>query len=532
MSSADLVLVNGNLITMNPKQPKAQAAAIKDGRFTAVGDSKRILSHVGKDTRKIDLEGKTVIPGFIDTHVHGTSLGRLLSQIDLRDVRSIKEIQQKINEWATRIPRGKWIIGHGWDQDKLAEKRYPLRIDLDQAAPGHPVLLTRVCGHLGIVNTQAMKRAGITKQTVQPTGGCIDSDPETGEPNGILRENALNLIHGCLPEETEKKLTETCLLACQEMVEEGITTAHWIISSSNETRALQRLNKRGKLPLRVYILSPIECLDHLIELGLSTGFGDDKLKIGSIKIMTDGSLGARTAALKRPYEDAPENKGMLLYPRKQLEKMVKKAHEANLQVSIHAIGDKTIEMVLKVLEKVLQKTPRNSHRHRLEHVSVLNATLIRKMKDIDVIASVQPHFIVSDFWIPDRLGEARARWTYALKSLLNEGVMITGSSDAPVEPVSPILGIYAAVTRKTFPQERLTVEEALRLYTINAAYASFEEDAKGSIEKGKFADLAVLSQDPSKVAPQQIKKIMVEMTITAGRIVFTKSNNPTTASLS
>lgn len=520
MFYAELVLVNGNIITMDLKKLKAQALAIKHGKLIAIGANKHILSYADKNTKKIDLKGKTVVPGFIDTHIHGTSFGRSLSQIDLHNVKSIKEIQQKVKQRAKKTCEEKWIIGRGWDQDKLAEHRYPLRWDLDQATSNHPVFLLRVCGHIGIANSKAIKLARITKKTKTPKGGYIDRDPKTGEPNGILRENALNLIYKILPTPSDEEITNACLSACQRMVQEGITTAHWIVNSASEMRILQSLKEHNILPLRIYVLMPVEYLDNLIELGLSTGFGDDKIKIGSVKILADGSLGARTAALKQPYEDAPETKGMLLYSQKQLEKLVKKAHKENLQLAIHAIGDKTVEVMVKILERVLQKAPKENHRHRLEHVSVLNPKLIKKMKEIGVIASVQPHFIVSDFWIMDRLGKDRARWTYAFKSLLKEGIMTMGGSDAPVEPVSPILGIYAAVARKTFPQEQLDVDEALRLYTINAAYGSFEENVKGSIEKGKFADLVVLSEDPYKTAPEKIKNIKVEMTIVGGNIVY------------
>jgi predicted amidohydrolase YtcJ len=520
MLHADLVLINGNIITMNPRQAKAQAAAIKDGKIVAIGSNKQILLYRGKSTRRIDLKGKTLVPGFIDTHVHGASLGRCLSQVNLRGVKSIKEMQRKVKQWASKTSKREWIIGRGWDQDRLKERRYPSRWDLDQAAPTNPVFLIRVCGHAGVANTEALELAGITRRTKAPEGGCIDRDSETKEPNGILRENALDLIFEVLPEASEEILMDTCVCACRKMVEEGITTAHWIISSPNEIRILQKLKGRRMLPLRIYALIPVEHLDRLIELGLSAGFGDHRIKIGGVKILTDGSLGARTAALKEPYDDAPDTCGILLYSQRQLEKLAERAHEAGLQLAIHAIGDKTIELALKTLEKVLAKTSEKKHRHRLEHVSVLNPRLVRKMKQLGVVASVQPHFIISDFWIVDRLGTKRGRWTYALKSLLKMGVRAMGGSDAPIEPVSPVLGIYAAVARESYPEERLTVEEALRLYTVNAAYGSFEEKLKGSIEKGKLADLVVLSHDPFKMHAEQIKGIKVEMTVVDGEIVY------------
>ncbi|UCE95826.1 MAG: amidohydrolase [Candidatus Bathyarchaeota archaeon] len=507
---------------MNPEQPKAQALAIKHGKFVAVGTEKEILPYIGKNTEKIDLEGKSVVPGFIDTHVHGASLGKGLSQINLRYVKSIKEIQKKVKQRSQEIPEDNWIIGRGWDQDKLAEKRYPQCSDLDQAVPNQPVFLLRVCGHLGIINSKAMKLVGLTKETKPPKGGVIDKNPKTHEPNGILREHALKLVYKHLPKTGMETLKQYCLLACQVMAKNGITTAHWITNSVNEIQALQELKKSDLLPLRIYLLISVESLDRFIETGLSTGFGDDKIKIGSVKILTDGSLGGRTAALDKPYNDAPETKGILLHSQRQLERYMTRAHEAGFQLAIHTIGDKTVRTVLRILNKVLQKIPRINHRHRLEHVSVLNPKLMKKIKEIGAIASVQPHFVISDFWIEKRLGKTRARWTYAFKSILNQGIMTMGGSDAPVEPVSPILGIYAAVARKTIPQERLTLDEALRLYTVNAAYGSFEEDVKGSIQPDKFADLVVLSQDPYKTTYEQVKNLKVEMTIVGGKIVYTR----------
>jgi predicted amidohydrolase YtcJ len=519
MLYADLILLNGNITTMNSEQPRAQAVAVKAGKFVAVGTDKQILPYADENTKKIDLHGKFVVPGFIDAHVHGAFLGRSLSQINLRDAKSVKEIQQKVRQRAEETPKGRWIIGNGWDQERLAENRYPSRFDLDAVTPNHPVLLIRVCGHLGVVNSEALKLAGIAKKTEAPEGGCIDSDL-SGVPSGVLRENALDLVFDILPKSTDEEVTHVCLLACQKMVEEGITTAHWIVNSASEMRVLQKLKERGILPLRVYALIPIEHLNNLAELGLSTGFGDEKLRIGSVKILLDGSLGGRTAALKQPYNDSPNTKGMMLYTHKQLKQFAEKAHEANLQLAIHVIGDKAAETVLDTLERIVKKTSRADHRHRLEHASVLNPQLINRAREIGVVVSVQPHFIVSDFWIPDRLGKPRARWTYAFKSLLQAGVLLMGGSDAPVEPVSPILGVYAAVARKTNRQERLTVEEALRMYTVNAAYGSFEECLKGSIEVGKFADLTVLSHDPYKTPPQNLKDVKVEMTIVGGEVVY------------
>ncbi|MFX0108576.1 MAG: amidohydrolase, partial [Candidatus Hodarchaeota archaeon] len=435
MTTADLILINGHIITMNSEQPCAEAIAVHKGHITNVGTNEQILTLKDKETIMLDLGGKTVLPGFIDTHVHGASLGKLLSQIDLRNVQSILKIQQKLKNWVEKRPKGEWIIGRGWSQDQLKEHRYPNRFDLDAVAPNNPVFLLRVCGHLGVVNSKAMKLAGITTQSKIPEGGWIDKDKETGEPNGILRDNALRIVYKVLPELSQEALSEACLLACKRMVKEGITTVHWIMNSRYELHILQRLRDAGKLPLRIYVMIPIDYLDHLVGLGLSTGFGCCRLKIGSVKILADGSLGARTAALKEAYKDAPERRGMLLHSEEQLKSLIEKAHHEEMQLAIHAIGDMTIEVTLRILDEVLRRMPRENHRHRIEHVSVLNQRLLKKIKSLSLIASVQPHFAISDFWVGERLGERRSKWTYAFKSLISEGILTVGGSDSPVEPV-------------------------------------------------------------------------------------------------
>ena len=523
MQYADLVLKNANVLTMNPLVPHAEAIAIKDQKIVAVETNKQIKPWIGKQTKVMNLDGKTVVPGFIDAHVHMRGFGRFLTWINLRGVDSIREMQQLLRERTQKTPEGKWILGRGWDQERFKEKRYPTRWDLDEVALDNPVIFTRFCGHMCVANGKTLELAGITRDTVAPSGGQIDKNPETGELTGILRENAMNLVWNIVPEPSEKELTEICVLASQKAVEAGLTGVHWLVHSPAEIRILQKLRKEGKLPLRVYLVVPVEFMDCLIDAGLVTGFGDHMIKIGAIKILADGSLGARTAALKQPYDDKPSTKGMMLYSQRSLNGLILKAHKAGFQLAIHAIGDQTVDIALKALKKTLEVSPREDHRHRVEHASVLNKILIQRMKKLGVIASVQPHFVVSDFWVEKRLGKERARWTYPFKTLIEKGVMVAGGSDCPVEPISPLLGIYAAVNREIFPQERITVEEALRIYTVNAAYASFEEKIKGSIEAGKLADLVVLSDDLRKIEPSKIRDVSVEMTIVGGKIIYNVS---------
>jgi len=527
MLNATLAILSANVITLNSKQPKAEAVAIQNGKIIAVGSNEEIRKYVGKETKIIDAKNRTVVPGFVDCHVHMTGFGWTLQTLDLRNVNSIKEMQQKLQEYAEKNPEKSWILGGRWDQEKFVEKRFPTRWDLDKAFADKPVFLVRVCGHLAVVNSKALQLAGITKETTVESGE-IDLDKATGDPNGIVRENALEIIRKAIPKPSPKELEDVCLLACRKAVEAGLTGVHWIVDLANEICIIQKLYSEGKLPLRVYLGIPIELLDELVSLGLLTGFGNEIIKIGFVKILADGSLGARTAALKKPYSDAPKTRGMMLYTQKKLNKLVSKAHKADLQLAVHAIGDRAIEAVLKALERALSKHPRKNHRHRIEHCSVLTGKLVRRMKRLSLIASVQPHFVISDFWVVDRVGEERARWVYPFKTLMNEGIIVASGSDCPVEPISPILGVWAAVARKGFVEENLTLEEALKTYSLNAAYASFDESKRGTIEVGKFADLTILSDDLLNISPDEIREVRVEMTVVDGRIVYAHDPNSAT----
>lgn len=519
MPDATLVLLDANVVTLNPKRPRAEAVAIKNGKIIAVGFNKEIRKCISKKTRVIEARNKTVVPGFVDCHVHMTGFGHFLQILNLRNVESVKEMQQKLREYVEKNPERIWILGGRWDQDKFAEKRYPTRWDLDAAVQDKPVFLIRVCGHMGVINSKALQLAGISKET-KVDSGKVDLDEATGEPNGILRENALELISKAVPKPSAKELEEACILACKNAVEAGLTCAHWIVGSAEEVRILQRLYSEGKLPLRVYLGISVDLLDELVDLGLLTGFGNDMIKIGFVKVFADGSLGARTAALEEPYSDKPDTRGIMLYTQRKLNKLVLKAHKAGLQLAVHAIGDRALEAVLKAFESALRKHPRENHRHRIEHCSVLNQRLIRRMKRLSLIASIQPHFVVSDFWVVHRVGKDRARWVYPFKTLMKEGLNPASGSDCPVEPINPLLGVWAAVARKSFTKENLTVEEALKTYTLNAAYASFDENNKGTIETGKFADLTILSDDLCNIPSDEIKRVNVEMTIVNGKIVY------------
>jgi len=518
---ADLALTDGNVLTLCMSQPSAEAVAIKDGRIVHVGTNSEVRQWIGQDTKVIDLQGRTVIPGFIDSHIHVGDFGRLLTWIDLKDADSIQEVQRKIRERAQKISPGRWIIGNGWNQARFVEKRYLNRWDLDETSPDNPAVLYHECGRVCVVNSKAQELAGVTKTTESPNAGTIEKDIETGEPTGILRETATDLVWKTIPEPDEEAIIESAVLACKKIVEAGVTSIHWIATSPTEVQVIQRLRAENRLPLRVYPIVPANLLDQTLS-SVSSDSEDGSL---GVKVFVDGSLAARTAALREPYSDNPESKGQLLYSQNELDKLVSKVHNSQLRLVMHAMGDQAISMALTSIENALKESPRKDHRHRLEHASVLNRELIRRIRELGLTVSVQPKCVLSEFsvWAAvERLGSERARWLYPLKTLFNEGIPVVGGSDCPMEPLSPLQGVQAAVTRQFFPEEQITVDEALRMYTINAAYASFEEDVKGSIEKGKHADLAVLSGDPTAVSSNKIGDITVDLTIVSGKVVHQK----------
>jgi predicted amidohydrolase YtcJ len=516
---ADLVLTDGNVLTMNSSQPSAEAVAINEDRIVKVGTNKEISQWIGDATKVINLQGRTVVPGLIDSHIHVGDFGKFLAWIDLKDTDSIEAMQQRIRERAQKIPEGRWIIGSGWDQARFAEKRYPNFRDLDEASPDNPVILYHQCGRVCVVNSKALESAGVTNETTSPSGGTIEKDAETGEPTGVMRENATDLVWKTIPEPSEEEIIESVRLACKKIVEAGVTSIHWIVASSTEIQVIQKLRAEDRLPLRVYIIAPANILDQT-----SSGSDSTDRYLG-IKVFVDGSLAARTAALREPYSDSPASKGQLLYSKKELDALVVKAHKANFRLVMHAMGDQAIDMALAAIEKALMEEPRKNHRYRLEHASVLNRELIQRIKRLGMMVSVQPKCVISEFSVwsaVDRLGSERTRWLYPLKTLIKEGIRVIGGSDCPMEPLSPLQGIKAAVTREFFPEEQITVDEALRMYTVNAAYASFEENLKGSIEEGKLADLVVLSGDPKTVSPSKIGDINVDVTIVGGKVVHQK----------
>ncbi len=510
---------------MNQSQPYAEAVAIKNDRIVKVGKNEEIKRWIGKNTKVIDLKGKTVVPGFIDTHIHVADFGRLLMWIDLSEVDSIKKMQESLRRHVEKAPKGKWLLGRGWDQTRFAEKRLPTRFDLDAVSPDNPVIFYQQSGQVCIVNSKALELAGVTRLTPVPSGGAIDRDAETGKLTGVLRDDATNCVWAVIPEPSEEELVATAGLACQKIVEAGVTSVHWMVLSSIEIGIIQRLHRENKLPLRVYVVIPANLLDDATGLDAHSGLENNRVKIGGVEIVADGYLAARTAALLQPYSDDPAASGKLLCTREEMKTEATKILKAGLQVVIHAVGDKAVDAALTTIEEISGETPQKDVRSRIEQAAVLNEELINRMKKQNLVVSVQPCVVASEFSVwsaAEHLGPRRAKWLFPIKALLKEGIRVVGGSDCPMEPLNPLLGVQTAVTIEVFPEERVTTDEALRMYTVDAAYSSNDENIKGSVETGKLADFAVLSHDPFSVPPSEIGSISVELTIVGGRVAFSK----------
>jgi predicted amidohydrolase YtcJ len=518
MADADLVLINGNVLTMNPAQPHAEAVAITKDRIVKVGGSSEIIRLSGTNAKTLDLKGKTVVPGFIDTHIHVADFGRTLAWLDLKQANSIQTLQFLLREKAARTVKGKWILGSGWNQQNFAEKCVPTRQELDAAAPDNPVILYHQFGRLCVTNSKALELAAITRETASPKNGAIGKDPETGEPTGILEGNATDLVWNTVPQPTEQETLEAAKEACVKIVEAGITSIHWISLSEAELSIAQKLIRGNDVPLRIFLIVTDEVFENLPAETAQTN-----MEIGGVVVFSDGYLASQTAALNHSYVGDPANRGQMLYTQEELDRLAAKIHKAGLQVIIHAMGDKAVDAALKTLQSLPSAV--NKRRHRLEQAALLNKQLIARMRKLEPIVSVQPKVVESEFNVwsaTEHLGEVRGRMLFPLKALLKQGIRVVGGSDCPMEPLNPLLGIQSVITRKPFPNQRLTIEEALRLYTTDAAYATQEEKEKGSIEEGKLADLAVLLDDPTAMAANKLADIEVELTIIGGKVVHGK----------
>ncbi len=531
-----MALINGKVITMDESNPRALAVFVLGDKILKVGSGAEIEVLMDDDTTVIDLEGKTLIPGFIDCHAHPMGYGQSLMAVNCATppVASIKEMIERIGEATEGKPSGEWILGRGYDDFKLAERRHPNRWDLDDVTPRNPVMITRLCGHISAVNSLALEMAGISKNTPDPEGGRIDKDLKTGEPTGVLRGGARQALREFIPPPTFRQLRKGINLAAEKFLARGVTSVSDAgVGSPLNVRAYQAAIRDDGIPLRLNLMMSSEVLGELMSLGIETGFGDDRLRIGAIKIVFDGSSSGRTAALSEPYEDVHDSTGILYLNQEELNQRVLAAHRAGFQVGVHAIGDRAIIGVLDAFEAALKELPRGDHRLRIEHCGINSPAIVNRIKEMGVVPVPQPIFLYGEGEsYRAGLGEERARWAYPMRSWMDAGITVPMSSDCPAtsgeELISPLLGIYVAVTRKTDagvelgPEQRMGVDRALKAYTLNSAYATFEEGVKGSIEPGKLADFAVLSEDPTAVPSDSIKDIAVDMTIIGGMVVYKK----------
>jgi len=513
MSTADLVLKNANVITMDPRQPTAELVAIKGNQILLVASNEELEQVTGAKTKIIDCQGKTVVPGFNDAHCHIFSFIRKLLSLDLipSSINSIAEIKAAIHREARNTPPGKWLTGTGFNEFYLAEKRCPNRWDIDEVAPHHPVVLAHRSLHACVLNSLALSLAGITRETEEPPGALIDRDPITGEPSGLLFEMLGYVREKVMPPLSEEELTEGIALANQHYLSCGITSLQEATISNDLGRwqTFCQFKNTGKLKSRLYMMPGIEALSQFQEAGLTPGSGDSELRLGGVKIMVK------------------ETTGQLQPSPSELNHQALVAHQAGFQLAIHAIEPSTVEAAITALEYVHSHLPQANQRHRIEHCSVCPPPLLERLSKLPAVVVTQPPFL---YYSGERylatVPASQLPWLYRIKSLIDSGLIVAASSDSPIVPDHPLVGIYAAVTRQAesgqllLPEERISAEQALAMYTINAAYASFEEDIKGSITQGKLADIVVLSDNPVNSPPEQIKDIRVEMTIINGKVVW------------
>jgi predicted amidohydrolase YtcJ len=527
---ADLLVVNAHIVTMDPHQPLAQALAVADDRIVWVGATEVARRRYDAATL-VDLGGATVIPGIIDAHTHLLSLGESLIKLNLKDLPDEAAIVERIGRAAASTPRGQWILGWGWDEGKWAAE-YPTNAALSAATPDHPVFLVGLHGFAGWANTKAFEMAGITKRTTDPPNGHIVRDARTGEPTGILTNHAQELVKRHIPKLTLEQTKRAIELAAAECVKHGLTSVHEAQVTVPMIQAFRELVQEGRLPVRVSAM--LDGVDRaLVAEWLARGPEIDprhRFTVRSIKLFSDGALGSRGAALMEPYSDEPAMRGLFTTPADVVYDVTRRALTSGFQVATHAIGDAANRQVLDAYERALRETNQKDARLRIEHAQVVAPADVRRFAELGVIASMQPTHCTSDMpWAEKRVGPERIKGAYAWRSILSTGAHVPLSSDFPGETLDPFYGIYAALTRQSpdgtpaggwRPEERLTLDEALRGYTREGAYAEHEERDKGSLETGKLADFLVLSADITKLAPKEMLELRAERTYVAGKLVF------------
>ncbi|MBI2985563.1 MAG: amidohydrolase [Deltaproteobacteria bacterium] len=545
-SGADLAFVNGRVITVNPRNEVVQAVSIQRNRIVAVGSNHHVRKTIGPETEVIDLAGKTLVPGFIDPHIHLAHYGRQRQWLDVTHgaVRSIRDIAELVARRVAEIPRGEWVLGRGFNPSRLAERRVPTHVDLDPVSPDHPVGLQHASGMSWTFNGEGLRRLGVRADTPDPPGGHIDRD-EHGVPLGPLWDNCRTfIIEPKLPKPTEDDLYEGARWTCSELNRFGITSAHEAdLKFAIQLRAWQRLREAGELRLRVnFLLYTVRANfwesdtagGRLFEAGIRTGFGDEWLRLGPICIGVDGSGLGQTAALFEPYANDPrgEYRGSVRMTQEELDAFCLKVHAAGCQIAAVAIGERGIEMAIEAIGKAVSAVPRENHRHRLEHGYLWNAGQIRRAAALGLVHNSGGPPLLQAYGVDSTIGAwgpQRALRGFPFRSLLDAGLIVTGGSDAPVAAPDPMKGIDCLVTRRLDPRpdapvlnpaERVSVLQAVRMYTYNGAYSSFEEHLKGSLEVGKLADLAVLSEDILRIDPEEVRHLRTIMTVLDGKVVY------------
>jgi predicted amidohydrolase YtcJ len=507
MPAPDLIITNGNLITLDTTRARATALALRDGRILLVGDDQMVAALAGPETRRIDLAGKTVTPGFIDSHLHLFWYGRqLLREADLVGSASIDDVLGRLAAMAKKSDG--WIQGHGFDQDKLAEKRFPTRAELDKVSATRPIIISRICGHAVVVNSAAIAMV----DEVERGAG----DPETG----LYTEGDSGAFYRRIPKLSDAEFEEAALAACRVALRTGITSVQTLLDSPDMVNQFLGLWPNSRLPIRITGMPPYESVELLYQGGITANCGDEWFNIGAAKLFSDGSLGAQTAWLAEPYADKPETRGIRIYEPEDLKRNAADAQAKGFQVAIHAIGDQAVRETIDAIEFALDSSGESNeqHRHRIEHASVTPPDCLERMAKRKIIATLQPQFVTSDTWTAQRLGPRRTPWAYPFRTMLDAGVPVTLSSDCPVERLDAFAAIASAVGRHAWsaPNETLTAEQAIRAYCLGSAYAGHAEHRVGSLEAGKLADFVVVSRDPTRMTAEDIRGLHAERVFVGG----------------